>query len=195
MRNKAFLVAPVLVLVYGIFRVFDGFDGERGPGIAWTAGHLAFMGALVAFAVVFRRLRAMAGTTLATVTAVVATAGAAALFGQFAVDVVVGLLNDDHAGMAAMSRQVKAVPGVGPLFYDLGPYLFYVGQLVLVVQVALAGRAKAWTPFLVLADLAMPFVDKDLIPVGALLLLVSFRQFTRPERPAPRWRTRDGAAV
>ncbi|MEV4242219.1 hypothetical protein AB0J63_02295 [Streptosporangium canum] len=35
-------------------------------------------------------------------------------------------------------------------------------------------RIKVWTPFLVLCDLIMPNIDKDLIPLGALLLLVSF---------------------
>jgi hypothetical protein len=181
MGNAAFIAAPVLVLVYGVFRIFDGFDGERGPGFAWTAGHLAFLGALVAFVVVFRRMRDALGPR-GTPAAVVATAGAVALFGQFGVDVVVGLLADDHAGMAAMARRVGAVPGVGPFFYDLGPYLFYVGQLVLVVQLALARLAKAWTPVLVLVDLVLPLVDKDLIPVGAVFLLVSFWQFTRPAR-------------
>ena len=35
---------------------------------------------------------------------------------------------------------------------------------------------------LVLADLAMPFVDKDLIPVGAVLMLVSFLPLARRAR-------------
>lgn len=180
-NNAAFIAAPLLVLVYGIFRIFDGFDGERGPGPAWTIGHLAFLGALVAFLVVFRRMRGMVGPR-GTVAAVVAAVGAFALFGQFSVDVVAGFLADDHASMAAITRQVKAVPGVSPFFYDFGPYLFYVGQLVLVAQVALGRHAKAWTPALVLVNSVLPLVDKDLIPVGAVLLLVAFLQFTRPAR-------------
>lgn len=45
-------------------------------------------------------------------------------------------------------------------------------------------RVKLWTPALVLADLATPFVDKDLIPLGAVLLLVSFLPLAREAAPA-----------
>jgi hypothetical protein len=56
--------------------------------------------------------------------------------------------------------------------------------LVLVVQLALHRHVKAWTPVLVLADLSMPFIEKDLIPVGAVLLLVSFLPLARRPREA-----------
>ncbi|MEU4739581.1 hypothetical protein AB0G02_03820 [Actinosynnema sp. NPDC023658] len=181
LKRPEFVAAPLLVLTYGVARVVDGFDGERGPGPAWTIGHLAFVAALVLFIRIFQRMRGLIGPR-ARITAVVATLGALALLGQFSVDLVTGFLNDDHAGMAAMSREIRTTPGVALLFYDLGPYLFYLGQLVLVVQLALGRHVKAWTPLLVLADLAMPFVDKDLIPVGAVLLLISFWPLARPTR-------------
>jgi hypothetical protein len=98
------------------------------------------------------------------------------------VDVVAGFVADDHAGMATWTREIRTLPGVSTVVYDFGPYLFYVGQLVLVVQLALHRHVKAWTPLLVLADLATPFVDKDLIPVGALLMLVSFLPLARRPR-------------
>ena len=47
----------------------------------------------------------------ARVTAVVATLGALALFGQFSVDVVAGFLADDHAGDGGVDREVRTVPG------------------------------------------------------------------------------------
>lgn len=112
--------------------------------------------------------------------AVVAVAGAVALSGQFAVDVVAGLLAEDRAEMAAITRGVRTTPGISLYFYDFGPYLFYFGQLTLVVLLALGRHVRPWTPLLVLA---MPFVDKDLVPLGAVLLLVSFAPPVR--KPVP----------
>ncbi|GGP69386.1 hypothetical protein [Saccharothrix coeruleofusca] len=178
--RTAFIAAPLLVLAYGVIRIVDGFDGVRGPGPAWTIGHLAFLAALVLFVGIFHQMREMIGPSApARVTAAVATLGALALFGQFAVDVVAGLLADDHAELVAISREVRSWPGVRPVIYDFGPYLFYVGQLALVVQLAAHRVVKAWMPVLVLADLVMPLIDKDLIPVGAVLLLVSFAPLAR----------------
>ncbi|CAL9342006.1 hypothetical protein SUDANB95_00288 [Actinosynnema sp. ALI-1.44] len=180
---NAYIAAPLLVLFYGVARLIDGFDGERGPGPAWTLGHIAFLAALLLFIRIFWDMAARIGPR-ARVVAAVATVGAVGFIGQFGVDVVVGLLADDHAGMAAMSRQVKEVPGVSLFCYDLAPYVFSVGQLALVVMLALRGEVRVWTPVLVFADLVMPIVSKDLIPVGAVLLLVSFLPLARRRAPA-----------
>ncbi|PZG23102.1 hypothetical protein [Nonomuraea aridisoli] len=176
----SFVAAPLLVLAYGVIRILDGLDGSRGPGLAWTTGHLAFMAALVLFVQIFWRMRAMAGrNALATVTAALGTVGVATLLAQFGIDIVVGFMAADHAAMGPLFDQVRSVPGVRLAVYDGGPFLFYLAQLGLVVQLAARRRIKAWTPVLVLLDLALPFADKDLIPVGAVLLLVSFLPLAR----------------
>jgi multisubunit Na+/H+ antiporter MnhB subunit len=183
-----FIAAPVLTFTYGVIRIIDGFDGERGPGPAWTIGHLVFIAAMVMFLLVFRHLHRLAGRdTLSTVTLVVAAVGAVALIGQFGVDIVNGFLSDDHARMAEISRSVHKNQLVALALYDVGPYLFYAGQFVLVVQLAVTRRIAGWTPFLLLVDLIMPLVDKDLIPIGAAALLVSFVSISRriPAEPVP----------
>src|SRR5262245_56459018 len=163
-----FIAAPVLMFAYGVIRILDGLDGERGPGPAWTIGHLVFIVAMVMFLLVFGQLHRLAGRdTLSTVTLVVAAVGAVALIGQFGVDIVNGFLADDHAQMAEFSRSVHGNPLVALAVYDVGPYLFYAGQFVLVLQLAVTRRIAGWTPVLLVADLVMPLVDKDLIPVGA----------------------------
>ncbi|MGI5286063.1 hypothetical protein ACQEVF_22380 [Nonomuraea polychroma] len=183
----AFIAAPLLVLAYGVIRILDGLDGSRGPGIAWTTGHLAFIAALVLFVPIFWRLRQMAGgTTLATVSAVAGTAGIVTLLAQFGIDVVIGFMAADHDAMGPLFDQVQAVPGVQLAVYDAGPYLFYVAQLALVIHAAVRKEVKAWTPVLVLIDLMLPLIDKDLIPVGAVFLLVSFWPLARREAPAAR---------
>ncbi|WP_309116138.1 hypothetical protein [Saccharothrix sp.] len=175
---NAYIAAPLLVLFYGLARMVDGFDGERGPGAAWTLGHLAFLAALLLFIRIFWDMAARIGPRALWVAAV-ATVGAVGFIGQFAVDVVVGLIASDHAGMAALSRQVREVPGVALFCYELAPYVFSVGQLTLVVMLALRKEVRVWTPVLVFADLVMPIVSKDLIPVGAVLLFVSFLPLAR----------------
>ncbi|MET7671906.1 hypothetical protein [Micromonospora luteifusca] len=190
--RPAFIAAPVLVMSYGIIRLVDGLDGERGPGPAWTIGHLAFIGALVAFISVFWQMRRMTGgRVLATVFATAGTFGALALITQFSIDLVAGLLATDNYGMSMTIHQVRTLPGISQPAYDFGPYAFYLGQLALVVLLAVQRRVKVWTPILVLADLATPFIDKDLIPLGSVLLLVSFLPLARhttaanPANPVP----------
>lgn len=73
--RTAFIAAPLLTFAYGVIRILDGLDGSRGPGLAWTTGHLAFLGAMVAFVFVFAQMRRLAGRdTLSTVAAVLGTA-------------------------------------------------------------------------------------------------------------------------
>ncbi|MFC4115158.1 hypothetical protein [Nonomuraea zeae] len=175
-----FIAAPLLTLAYGVIRILDGLDGSRGPGLAWTTGHLAFMAALVLFAVTFWQMRRIAGGgRLATVSAVAGIAGIVGLLAQFGIDIVVGFMSADHAAMGALFAQVQAVPVVPFVIYTGTPLLFYVAQVVIVSRLAVLGRVQWWTPVLVLVDMALPLVDKDFIPLGALCLLVSFVPLAR----------------
>ncbi|MGW0802383.1 hypothetical protein [Nonomuraea sp. NPDC002799] len=190
MKNSRFpfIAAPLLVLAYGVIRILDGLDGSRGPGLAWTTGHLAFMAALVLFVITFWRMRRMAGSdTVSTVSAVAGTAGVAALLAQFGIDVVVGFMSADHEAMGVLFDQVQAVPGVEIIVYTGAPVLFYLAQVAIVARLAILRRVKWWTPALVLLDMLLPFVDKDFIPLGAVCLLVSFVALARLDA-APRAR-------
>lgn len=181
--RSAFVAAPVLLFAYGVIRILDGLDGSRGPGPAWTVGHLAFLGALAAFVPVFSHLRALIGGRLAGATAAVGYAGMAALAVQFAIDLAVGFAAADKAEMSTLFDRVQSVPGIIPVVYVIGPNLFFVALLALAVELAVARRVKAWVPVLVLADVTLPLVDKDFIPVGAILLLIAFLPLIR--RPTP----------
>ncbi|ETK33006.1 hypothetical protein [Microbispora sp. ATCC PTA-5024] len=175
-----FFAAPSLVLAYGVIRILDGLDGSHGPGFAWASGHLAFVAALLLFVPIFWHMRRVAGRgTLATVSAVVGTAGVAALLAQFGIDLAVGFMSADHAGMSVLFDRVRAVPGVPIAVYDVGPYLFYVGQLLLFCQLAVQRRVRAWALVPVLGYLILPLVTKDLIPLSAFCLIVAFTPLAR----------------
>ncbi|NUS09754.1 MAG: hypothetical protein HOV97_45160 [Nonomuraea sp.] len=185
--RPAFVAAPLLVLSYGLIRIADGLDGSRGPGFAWTTGHLAFLAALVLFIVIFREMwRMLDRDRVATVSMVVGLAGIVFTFAQFAIDIVVGFMAADHDAMSPLFDQVQAIPGVEVMVYAAGPFLFYAAQLALVIQLAVRRQVKVWTPFLVLLDFALPVVSKDLIPVGAVCMLVSFWPLYRRQAPAAR---------
>ncbi|MEV7805687.1 hypothetical protein AB0O28_22335 [Microbispora sp. NPDC088329] len=183
---RSLVAAPVLFGAYGVARVLDGLDGSRGPGLAWTVGHLCFLAGLALFVPIFGRLRSLAGGgATATVGYVIGLVGALALTAQFTIDVVVGFLSADHDAMSPRFDAVKAIPGVEPVVYGVVPLLFYVGLLMLVAQLALQRRVPWWSPVLVLVQAVVPLATKDLIPVGAVLLLVAFAPLmrTRPVRP------------
>ncbi|MFC4586532.1 hypothetical protein [Sphaerisporangium corydalis] len=175
LTGMAFSAAPLFVLVYGVVRLLDGLDGARGPGTHWTAGHAAFLVGLLLFVPVVLGLRrpvaarAAGLRVTATVSAVVAVLGIAAAAGQVVIDLVVGLRAGGREEMNRLFEQVQAYPAVRPVFYTVGPVLFYVGLLALIVLVA-GSRPRpvsGWSPVLVVAGTVMMAVDLDLIPLGA----------------------------
>ncbi|GAA0924852.1 hypothetical protein [Nonomuraea longicatena] len=182
----AFLAAPVLVFAYGAIRILDGLDGSYGPGLAWTTGHLAFMAALVLYVPIFGELRRMAGRgAVATVSAALGVVGVAVLLVQFGIDIVVGFMSEDRAGMSTLFGQIQEVPGVSFAIYAVLPLLFYLGQLALIVQLGVTRRIKPWIPVVFLVHMALPFVAKDLIAVSAAVLLISFVALSRQVEAPP----------
>ncbi|WP_327089170.1 hypothetical protein OIE66_00670 [Nonomuraea sp. NBC_01738] len=178
--RASYLAVPLLMLAYGVLRLVDGIDGVRGPGIAWTTGHLAFLAALAGFIPIFLDMRRrIGGGAVATTSAVAGFFGMACAAAQFVIDIVVGLAAADHAAMSAMWIQVKAVPGVDLLVYQGGPILFYAGLLALSIHLAVARKAAFWMPLLVLVQVAAPLVSLDYLPIGALFLLAAFVPLAR----------------
>lgn len=165
---------------YGLIRILDGLDGSRGPGPAWSLGHLCFLGALVLFVRGFAAMRMAAGRNrLSTAALWTGMAGAVALGAQFSIDLVVGFLSADRGTMDELFTRIQDTPGVLAAVYEFGPLLFFVGQLILVCQLAGRRVLRRWAPVLVLMAAAVPLVAKDLIPVGAVLLLAAFAPLYR----------------
>ena len=172
---RSIVAAPVLFGAYGVARILDGLDGSRGPGLAWTVGHLFFLAGLVLFVQIFGRLRRLAGGGVtATAGYIAGLVGALSLAAQFTIDIVVGFLSADHDAMGPRFDAVRAVPGVEQVVYTVVPLLFYVGMLVLVARLAVSRQVPWWSPALVLVQAVLPLASKDLIPLGAALLLLAF---------------------
>jgi hypothetical protein len=185
---KSFVLAPVLVLIYSLVRVLDGLDGSHGPGLAWTAGHLAFLAALALFVpLVLELARRASNRRAAAGVAAFALLGVAAAVVQFGIDLVVGFVAADRAEMGALFDRIQEVPGVLPAVYTVGPTFFYVGLVALVVMEAVAGRIGWWSPALVVLGVAAVVISKDLLPLSALLNLAGLAPLgRRPDHEALR---------
>ncbi|HEX2313539.1 MAG TPA: hypothetical protein VHJ17_07405 [Thermomonospora sp.] len=197
MTRVAFHLAPALMLAYGVVRLIDGRDGQHGPGPAWTVGHLLFLASLLLYGGVITglhgRIRATAGGTARRITAGVTSAVAA--FGLLTfvrvaiVDIVVGLRAADPAEKSVLADRYADVPAVLPqAVYEIGPVLFMIGLLALLIQTAIVtpGRRAfaALSPVLVALGFVTITLNLDLLPAGAALIWLALTLATRRQTPA-----------
>jgi len=164
-RDMAFVAAPLLLGGYGVVRLLT----DHGPGVGWTVGHLLFLAGLVLFVPVMLTLGDRQGA--APVVAAVGLLGAAAAVAQAVIDIVVGLLASDRAGMNVLYDQVQSVPGLLPGVYLVGTALFYVCLIAL----AVLNRRELgwWSPVLLAIGTALTVCSLDLIPLTAVCFLLA----------------------
>jgi hypothetical protein len=196
MTRIAFHLAPALMLAYGIVRLIDGRDGEHGPGPAWTVGHLLFLGSLLLYggviAGLYGRIRATTGGTARRATAGVVTAVAAFGLVTFVrvavVDIVVGLRAADAAEKSMLADRYADVPAILPqAVYEIGPVLFMIGLLALLVQFAVVTpgpkAVAALSPVLTALGFVAITLDLNLLPAGAALIWLALVPLTREQSP------------
>ncbi|WP_226900667.1 hypothetical protein [Nonomuraea phyllanthi] len=192
----SFVLAPLLALAYGAIHLLDGLDGSHGPGLAWTAGHLAFLAALALFVpLVLELAHRAANRRAATAIAVFSLIGVAAGGVQFVIDLVVGFIAADRAEMGRLFDQVQQVPGVELVVYAVVPTFFYAGLITLVAMQAVAGRIGWWSPALIALGVGAVVVDRDLLPLSALLNLVGLAPLRRGPVRADAGPSRPGRAA
>ncbi|GLW31845.1 hypothetical protein [Actinoplanes regularis] len=166
------LVAPVLLLLYGILRFADGLDGDRGNGPLWTIGHLAFFVGMVLFGWLMLALRGMVPRPgrLAAIATVTGLAGVLCFLW-----VIAGDLSDGFREAAPLPAALEFV----------GPMLFPVGMLTLFGLLVAARRLPVWTPLLFGAAITAITVNLNLLPFAALAVLAALsplRRLTQPSR-------------
>jgi hypothetical protein len=168
------LAAPGLLFVYGLLRLIDGMDGNHGPGLAWNLGHAAFLVAflLLGVLVVGLRRRIHLPTRGHTIVATTATVGALIGVAAF-VRVILGDL---------FQQLDDAMPLPEPV-YVAGPLLFQAGVLaLLVLATLLPPKLPVWSPVLVFLGFVPIAVNLDLLPLGALLILIGLTPLARARR-------------
>ena len=192
----SFVAAPAFLFLYGIAHAIDGLDGNYGPGLAWTVGHIMFLCALVMFGVVIVGLysRIQGGTMWRTVIArcalVVSLIGLITFIQSPIVDIIAGLRAPDHAAMGALQSQLNSYPNtpVSP-YYNFGPLLFQLGLLVLMLQLAILKPRQIpwWSPAMLLLGFLVLGFDLDLLPLGAILVGIAlynsgYEDYSRSEK-------------
>jgi hypothetical protein len=165
------LAAPGLLFVYGLLRLIDGMDGNHGPGLAWNLGHAAFLVAFLLLGVLVVGLRGQIHLPTRGHTIVATTATVAALIGVAAfVRVILGDL---------FQQLDDAMPLPEPV-YVAGPLLFEAGVLaLLVLATLLPPKLPVWSPVLVFLGFVPIAVNLDLLPLGALLILIGLAPLAR----------------
>jgi hypothetical protein len=173
--TKAGLIAaPVCFFGYGVLRLIGKMDGRYGPGPDWQAAHIVFLVGLALFVPAVLALgRALPDTRLRRITVVGTLVGVAASMIQIGIDIVAGLLAADHDAMNSITDRVGDLPGAQLAIYQVGPQLLYVGLVVLSVLLARARVVSWWHPALVLLGVVLPAVSLNLLPIGAVCLLVA----------------------
>ena len=168
--RQAALDAPLLMLAYGLLRLVDGFDGARGPGLAWNLGHLAFFGAMVLFGLLAAGLVPLVPAGARRIASV---AAGATVFGVACFLWVI--TGDLSAGFR------KSMPLPDPLTVA-GPMAFTLGMLTLLGLLVAARRAPVWSPLLFGAGIVAVTVAADLLPVAGLLLMAALAPVARTAR-------------
>ncbi|WP_285521265.1 hypothetical protein [Streptomyces lavendulae] len=188
LTRAAFVTAPLLILAYGVIRLTDP---DHGPGPVWTTGHLALTAAMLLFVPVFARLWALArqdagraGRLSAGTATLLGLAGTLAVTVQACIDLQVGFRAADRPAMERLFEQVQSHPGVVPAVYGVGPLLFYVGLVWILVQLSARRRVGFWSPLAAVAGTAVAAAGGlDLMPLSAALFCASLAPLTR-RRPA-----------
>ena len=165
--RRVALVAPGLLLVHGVLRFVDGLDGDRGNGLAWDAGHVAFLVAMVLFgvlAVAVRPLLPAGARTVGTVVIVATLAGVSCFL-----QVIAGDLSPWFRSEFPLPEALETG----------GSLLFPLGTLILLGLLVAARRVPVRSPLLFGAGIVAITVDLDLLPIASLLILAALAPLAR----------------
>jgi hypothetical protein len=119
---------------------------------------------------------------------VVAGVGLVAFVRVAIIDLVVGLRAADHAAMSNLFGQLDDFPGVLPGgFYAVGPLLFEIGLLALLVQLAVIRprRLPVSSPVLFFLGVVLIGINLDLLPLAAVLFWLALAPAALANRPGP----------
>ena len=177
--KKLGITAGGLFVAYGIIRLIDGANGDRGPGLAWTSGHLLFLVGLLLFGAVLllARRTLTRRRPLATAALVVGLIGVAAFVRVILTDLIVGFRAEDHADMSRVRLEYDGWPGHLAIYeplQTLGPILFLAGLLTLAVLLTIEHHLTIWSPVLLLAGFIVISANLDLMPLGGAMLGAAF---------------------
>jgi hypothetical protein len=163
------LVAPACLLVYSVLRWIDGLDGHHDHGsLYWNVGHTFFFIGFLLFAGLVIGLRPMVPRN-------------AAAAGVATVAAVVGVACFEWVTLGDLFDSFPSLPG---FLQVVGPLLFEVGTLTVLVQLVRAGKLTAWSPVLVFLGFVALAVNLNLLPIASVLVGVGLAPLARSQPAA-----------
>jgi hypothetical protein len=183
-RQISFIAAPVFLFAYGVCHLLDGQQGFYGPGIYWTIGHVFFILAFIAFASAAWELKNRASVggkgRFAVVAALLAVMGTIVFVRVGGIDLATGILAPNHTAMASISARLNGWPDTRLLpWWRLGPILFQVGLMSLLILLVWVKRLPWWSPITVLLGFLIIAYNLNLLAAGATLIGIGFLPLVR----------------
>ncbi len=161
----AALGAPILIFLYGLLRLIDVMKGYQSHGLFWNLGHVLFFISFILFGGLTVELRRLVPikSQLSKIAAYLAMA--ASLFG--AACFLWGILGD-------LFPHLNDVAPVPELLKLAGPLLFQAGMLGMLIMLVATRprRLPIWSPILVLIGFLLFAINLNLLPIGALIILI-----------------------
>lgn len=162
---------------------------REGPGLVWTSAHVLLLVGYVLLLLGALGMYGQTGKGTGPISAILRSSGVGmvvvgtmAFFGQLAIDLVVGFLAHDQAGMDRLFDSVQSHLAVQLFCYSVGPALFYVGLLLLVALYTRARLVARWAGVLVMAGIGLIGISfmlgegtgSPLYPLGLLCMVAGF---------------------
>lgn len=127
------IASPLALLIgYAILMVRSG----QGPDFGWFLSHMIMLigvGLMLPTIIGIRVLLLKTTSTVSDLGMMIAFFGGLTLVGQFAIDLAVGQLSVTQSEMIDLFKLLSASPIISVIFQSVGPILFYIGLLVLII--------------------------------------------------------------
>jgi hypothetical protein len=166
---------PLFLFIYGVLHLIYDRGGNYGRDVVWNVGHVFFLLAILFFGGMAVGLGSQVSSWSGRYRFVANVALGATLAGVSAfVWVILG-------DLFPWFDEAVVVPAAA---LAVGPLLFQLGLLTLLVQLAVARHIRAWSPALVVLGFISIAVHLDLLPVAAVLLLAGLSPLFTHKPPA-----------
>jgi hypothetical protein len=171
-KGCTIIVAPLCLLLGWLILMMRA---GNGPDSGWFISHWLLILGVLLFMPVALSLRALLSndtSLLPDIGVAASLLGSAALVGQFAIDLVIGLISNDQAAMSAFFRQISSAPTISLPFHLLGPVAFYGGLMTLIVLLMKHQSISSWNGML--AVFGIIAVGVQAVTGSALFALLGF---------------------
>jgi hypothetical protein len=127
------ITSPLAMAIgYAILMVRSG----QGPDFGWFLSHIVMLigiGLMLPTIIGIRVLLLKTTSSASDLGMIITFFGGLTLVGQFAIDLAIGQLSVAQSEMIDLFKLLSASPIISVIFQSVGPILFYIGLLILII--------------------------------------------------------------